>query len=211
MISIEIEIPDEDLESLHKLINYPTKRFEKLINDFESLKNVTEISDFDEIANNLAKEDNNQEVAIRLLYTYSKSDVTTSLFLKEVYNKLQEKFGNEIEEKIFYDRMNKLLDDESNLKIILKTDNLKRQNERLFLNARLITDLRPLFSSKDEEKVIGQTIIHNFKISYEESDEKRDFFISLDNDDLHLMKEVIERAIRKENILKDINLVNNGN
>lgn len=78
---------------------------------------------------------------------------------------------------------------------------LLAENEKLFLNNRIITDIRLLFDSKDSSIVNGAVILHQMKITYHQNSQEKEFFISLDSADLNKLKENISRALEKEKLI----------
>jgi hypothetical protein len=86
--------------------------------------------------------------------------------------------------------------------IISKSDILKREFERTFCDARIISDVRPVFS-KPEERPITALVTHSLKIEFHGPEGRHDeFYIVLDDDDLAKLKKLIERATVKSASLK---------
>jgi len=210
MAGKEISIPDEDLNTFKTIITLPEAEFRNFIDVLDSVENITDESGFNTISQELTKIDKKYEVIISLIYTFCKFDISSSFFIEELYKMLKEKFDDEILEDLTKARISKIIKDENRLKLILKAKILQRENDRLYLDARIISDIRPIFSSKEEEVLIGQTLIHTLKIAYKESDKRLETFFALDEEDLIQMRELIERAIRKHNLLKTVNLKSYG-
>jgi len=79
------------------------------------------------------------------------------------------------------------------------------QHERIFADARIMTDLRPIYHLDVSEKPDAAVIIHMLKITQRDNFGNRsDEYFALDSNDIKLMKNVLERAVRKENTLKGI-------
>jgi hypothetical protein len=73
--------------------------------------------------------------------------------------------------------------------------NLLTACEHLFTDARIFSDIRPVFG--DPVESAGAVIIHNLRISFRQNDETQEFFVALDNNDLERLKAVIDRAEKK--------------
>jgi hypothetical protein len=79
------------------------------------------------------------------------------------------------------------------------------EHERIFNNARIMTDLRPIYHFNISDKPDAALIIHTLKISQRDPHgNNSDLFFALDSNDLATMKQVIERAVEKEETLKDV-------
>jgi len=101
----------------------------------------------------------------------------------------------------FDEKLIKLLSVEPIL-ITSKSDTLKSEFEKTFCDARIISDIRPVFA-KPEERPITALVIHTLKIEFHGPAGRHDeFYIALDDDDLAKLKKLIERATVKSVGLK---------
>jgi hypothetical protein len=79
------------------------------------------------------------------------------------------------------------------------------QHERIFVGARIMTDLRPIYHLDVGEKPDAAIIVHMLKISQRDASGKHlDLYFALDSNDIAAMREVLERALKKEETLKSI-------
>jgi hypothetical protein len=78
------------------------------------------------------------------------------------------------------------------------------ENKHNLQHSRIISDIRTIFVENLTEDKHYAVIIHNLKLTYT-SDAKSDneFFISLDLTDLHNLKNIVDRAIEKDKILRN--------
>ncbi len=68
-----------------------------------------------------------------------------------------------------------------------------------------MTDLRPIFHLNVSEKPDAAVIIHMLKISQRDNfGHRSDEYFALDSNDIAMMKELFERALKKETTLKGI-------
>jgi hypothetical protein len=95
----------------------------------------------------------------------------------------------------FRDRLRKLLEIEA-LANAQKTLGLQRDFAYLFCNARILTDIRPVFA-KPEERPIGCVIVHTLRVGYDDSGGHKEFYVALDQDDIATLKAVVQRAESK--------------
>ena len=83
-----------------------------------------------------------------------------------------------------------------------KAQALTVQRERLFINGKVITDVRPIFSEEEDCNVEGVTIIHTLKMECQKGYDYEIIYIALDSNDLIELKVQIERAEKKESALR---------
>jgi hypothetical protein len=72
----------------------------------------------------------------------------------------------------------------------------------IFRNARIISDLRPVFGSDPVRTPVAATIVHTLKIQFNEKGGGRAFFVALDTNDLKRLRSVVERALIKDRALR---------
>lgn len=99
------------------------------------------------------------------------------------------------------DFLSKVLNLAGTLGVTAKSWNIVRDSERMYCHSRILTDIRPVFVP-ETEKPGASIVIHNLKIAYHEGDDLREFFIALDGEDLYELRRVVDRAIRKEENLR---------
>lgn len=90
------------------------------------------------------------------------------------------------------------------LNVSAKAIDLQTEDERVFCDARILTDLRPVFGSDSAATPEGLTIVHILKLGYDQGGERhRDFYVALNADDLQTLRKVIDRAEAKAKSLKN--------
>lgn len=82
------------------------------------------------------------------------------------------------------------------IRLTSKSVDLRYEDQALFQNVRIITDLRPVFreNATAGEPPIGSVIRQVMHITYWDGTDVREFFISLDDDDLRKLHAAIEWA-----------------
>jgi hypothetical protein len=76
------------------------------------------------------------------------------------------------------------------------------ENQRSFLSARIVTEVRPIFGSHPEDTPAGALIVHMLKITYREEGQNKEFFVALDTTDVDKLGNVLDRADKKAESLK---------
>lgn len=155
--------------------------------------------------------DDLQEI-IRLLfwfyYHYHHERKPIEVVVKEVVDKLRE-LEDEILQKITNDKweaftqfLKNILGLHNTLGISAKSIPVKANHQRLFSCAHIFSDIRTIFNSSDlNSQPKAGIITHDLNIVYYEYDERKDFFISLDIDDIECLHEITERARKKHSTL----------
>jgi hypothetical protein len=72
----------------------------------------------------------------------------------------------------------------------------------VYLDSRVLTDIRPIFSLKEDLHPTAAVIIHNLEFVTHTDDRHTYTYIALDPNDLRKLKRTLERALQKEEILK---------
>lgn len=84
-----------------------------------------------------------------------------------------------------------------------KIISLGAEVERQYCCSRILTDVRAAFSDDASVLPKAMTILHTLRIGYlDDTSEHREFYLSVDNDDLLALKESIDRALTKSKTLE---------
>lgn len=87
-------------------------------------------------------------------------------------------------------------------------DTSLHENSHSYQSAKIITDVRTIFDQENDNSFIGTTLVHNLKISYRSQigmyGRTENFFVSLDTNDLQLLKEAIECAQEQNKQITDM-------
>mgnify|MGYP001575859707 CR=1 FL=1 len=103
---------------------------------------------------------------------------------------------------VFKKYIPEILKCENSIGITAKALDVMAEHQHVFLNARIITDLRPLFSKDLEKGAEAAVIIHQLKLDYLESEDSKSFFVAMDSEDLERLEQLIDRAKSKEQGLR---------
>ena len=83
------------------------------------------------------------------------------------------------------------------LSMMAKARELHIDHEHIFCNARVISDMRPVFDANIEEAPTGFTVAHTLKIGYHHGDKHTSIYIAMDKQDIESMIETLQRAQQK--------------
>lgn len=138
-----------------------------------------------------------------LYYVRADSDVPLIKFATDVAGALKdagEQFTDE-ESARFSDRIAKLLGVDL-LWIASKAWTLQVDQENVLCEAKILTDVRPVFGTNVEDQPAGFVITHTLKIGYHDAGaDHKDFYVSLDEAELSTLRSMIERAEKKASSL----------
>jgi hypothetical protein len=133
---------------------------------------------------------------------------TVDEIVEDVCNLLEKEsivdFKNNSKEN-FISRLSILLKSEK-LYYAAKASTLKEESNNVFIQSKVITDIRPIYSTNIDETPKKGIVIHNLHIHYSSEGEggHKDIYFALDSEELKELKEVLLRAEKKEISLKDI-------
>ena len=88
------------------------------------------------------------------------------------------------------------------LSVSAKALDVMTDHQRVFLYARVLTDLRPIFRLDVAAAPAAMVAVHHLKIVCREDGVPREFFVTLDRADLATLVESLQRALEKEKSLR---------
>lgn len=83
------------------------------------------------------------------------------------------------------------------LQIAGKARSLQFEDEHVFQDARIVTDIRPVFGDSIQESPVGAILVHKLKLTYLRNKQLEDFFIELDSRDVRILRGLLDRADAK--------------
>jgi hypothetical protein len=137
-------------------------------------------------------------------------DLSVEEFVDEIVEAMEESKTASLDlpdekRRMFRERLPRLLSVES-LDVAARATNLLYEYEHtLHGNARVLTDVRPVFATGPqgvEEQPRGAIIAHTLKLSYHERRRVKDFFVTLDTDQVDQLIEALQRANLKAEQLR---------
>lgn len=119
-----------------------------------------------------------------------------SIILKNTFEKFYDKDLESIDELI--NSLNKLLENNvaaNNAKLLSSY----AENDKNYIDSKLTQDIRPVFNHTNE--LIASIIINNLKITYNDNNEEKDIYITLDRKDIEDLINKLELSLSKINSL----------
>ena len=213
-ISIFLKIPERDHSILAKLINAPEKERKLLVDAFESAGTKLNLKDLTSHIAQKTKADRREvsELLRTLISMYlarERKNVHIDEFTEAVCQAIESTRNPDLKPKDdnwqpFKDVLSRLLSVECPVAIVSKVRYLYSEYQNNYCNARILTDMRPVFGTDPAKEPMGMLLVHLLRIDFHQIDGDKQFHLALDSENLLELKEVIERAIKKEKALKDL-------
>jgi hypothetical protein len=126
---------------------------------------------------------NSDKFVVELAQAYSEQSKTDNK--KEVAEKLRE-------------NLNILLEADGNLRLTQKAKYLQGEYEKVYLEARIISDVRLVYENAIENVAKHALVVHQLRVHFSENGEHKNLYFALDNNDLKKLKDIILRAELKD-------------
>ncbi len=97
-----------------------------------------------------------------------------------------------------------LLEVEGSLAVVSKAVNVVTEQDRIFSQARVVTDLRPVFREDPGASPLAAAVLHTLRIHFHQNGELKSFFVAMDDEDVRSLKEALDRAQRKSATLRGV-------
>jgi len=83
------------------------------------------------------------------------------------------------------------------LEVLSKAIDLLTEEDKVFLDARVVTDVRPVFRARQVDDAAGYLLVHTLRIQYQSNARNESTYLALDHSDLEELQRVVQRAINK--------------
>lgn len=103
----------------------------------------------------------------------------------------------------FKQQLIRFLDIDS-LRIASKAVFLLHEYERVFCDARVMTDIRPIFGPSPDDPPKAALIIHTLKLNYHDATGLKEFYIAMDSNEMDELMYVLDRADSKAKSLRAV-------
>jgi hypothetical protein len=206
------QIPEEDIAPIGILKAMPRASVEAFV---KALKTVPPTVDTDEIAQRISSQvpsippaelERVLDALYGLYFIRELSGVKRETFLQDFIDGIQNVPVLAVEAKEvdkLREKFAKLLDI-GIFNLLSKAKRLQRDGERLYCDAKIISDIRPVFGAKPTDRPTGAVVTHTLKLGYHEGGEHKEFHIILDLVDLDLLTSIVNRALAKDTTLRGL-------
>ncbi len=207
-----LRVPESELANLKVLAYAPTRTLEAID---DALKKTSPMLDVDALATSVAESTGLPASDVRpLVFTLCrlasiqrKLELSTKDFVGALTASLRETQSDRwsVEDSDNWagreENIARLLGPGSAVTQAAKAAELLFEQQLVFLGSRVVTDLRPVFDEPGEQ-VLAFVVFHTLAITYYEAGDTRTIHIAMDADDVRRLREHLERAARKEKVIK---------
>jgi hypothetical protein len=206
-------IPKSQEAAVARLFQMSEPDFARFFDALKAVEPSISLSDLAERTANAAEMDKSDVRSLVSyaagLYTFGDIDEQGD-FLAELIGAVRSSSNEELrsipeaELAVGQDRIKRLMGLHTPLGVSAKSLNLLIENERLYCDGRILTDLRPIFLEDATAPPEASVIIHSLRLAFHERDELRHIYFALSTDDLRELKTLVDRALEKEEGLRAI-------
>lgn len=137
-----------------------------------------------------------------ILSSFASTFLTSELVEEKRFTEILIELKEDLKSKDIVNYINEFLKQSKNFTTSIKATNLAYNRGRIIRNTRIITDIRPIFTTSPKDDLIGSIIVHNLKIEFMENDERKEYYFAIDSTDLKQIELQVRRARNKEDKLK---------
>lgn len=210
------EIPERYHLGLTLFIELEDEAIEEIVASLE--KNISPLVEIETINNTVANQVTQLDVkhsqkiidfilSLYGLFTdsdfYPKEFVDSLLEFLRTSPEFSEKF-TEFQLQRFNKRLLRVIEQDGVLSVLFKAANVILEQERIFLKARVISDIRPIFDRDLDKGFSSATIVHTLKLEYRQANKSKEFFVALDSIDIKQLQEQLNRAEKKAEFLRQL-------
>src|SRR5690606_35114508 len=133
----------------------------------------------------------------------NKENQETKTVVEDIINSIQELHPGfklaKAEWSSLKNKLTSILDIDSSAGLTLKTLTLGGEFMNVYVNSRILTDVRASFSA-DISKIEAALVVHTLKIEYHVNNEHQEFFVTLPTSSIKSLKEQLGKAEKKEEL-----------
>lgn len=107
------------------------------------------------------------------------------------------------DEKAVANFINRCLRSHGPFGITAKAAKILSEHSHDYLGSRILSDVRPIFSTEPDREMLAALIVHNLRFNYHDGELHRDFYIALDSKQLDELEMAIKRAKAKASLMID--------
>ncbi len=203
-------ISQQALKGFSIVFNSTIKKLDSLINELTKIPKGLIVSDIEEllIKKKIYNDDEADEITKLLYVLYRlkvKSNKSTQEVVSGIFDDLGEIKQNDFKVREDYRKYFEKLLSIANIGITLKSLGLAYEYGKVYVDSRIITDIRPSFDDNIDDKIEAAVMIHNLKIEYHvgQNPFHEEIYLALDSNDLIKLKEQILRAEKKDKTIKN--------
>lgn len=211
-------IPPDVIDGFKEIAKFDEIQINELANYLDKFKVGTKFEELDKFINSKLHVSNSNTLVktiISLGELLESEDVNYSELAHELRDSIEQSLQEENVSKLDNLEFNlvKIFENSKNLKLTIKAYNLLLENSNVYVDGKIISDIRLIFNDNLTEPNRNGVIIHRLHLTLQNKKDSSEIILTIDNSDLKKLKDVIDRALLKEDIIKEdyenIHFINN--
>lgn len=203
--SIELKIPEAYIPAFSWMAQADNEAWNLVMSALDDLPHACSMPSLeDRMPRDLGPEapENLGEVIYTLGSLFSTGEELESRVNSLVDDFLLHEQGNESGQRLA-SRLKQLIPSLKNVHRSYRLDDLLMDNQTVFTGSRIISDIRLLFESDIEDQERMAVVIHQLNLMVRHKGEEKKWSISMSRDGLLRLKSTIERALKKEEHIRE--------
>lgn len=205
-----INIPRSEYGVLRDVATLPEASFSELLNGLREVEPKINQLDVAALLTNKVPSISavNLRASLRTVFSLYRMMDAKSRSAKDLASDIQETIDYEKPQAfpidkvgILAERMQQLLSIGGLISIAAKAMSLLIEQERIFCDARILSDIRPVFGAS-LDSASAALLTHTLNINFHQAGDHKEFYVALTTTELQTLKKTIERAEKKSEALK---------
>ena len=149
----------------------------------------------------------NAILALVSLYSaWALTDLSLDDFVPKVVNAARQdvKIKNEGDLVSLERNLRLLLQLERSVGVTARAPDVMTTFDHVFRATRVVSDLRPLFTTAVDPRPLAAVVTHLLKIEFDKNHQRQAFYVGMDSGDIERLQNVLSRALKKDEQLKSI-------
>lgn len=211
-----LSIPPQVITGLSKIASLKKDQVQELGTELKKIPlkirqhGIFDDSEFNVKSIQLSEADNIKAALFALYLGRVGGSVSVDTYVDDIVYTLQERVGKgtdwiRSEETLdrLRARLRRLLSIDS-LELVAKAHNVLLEHERTFFSARVVTDIRSVFREQIEGSPSAAMIVYMLNLEFYHSGQKDKLSIALDNKDIEILMNALNRAKDKSTSLESV-------
>jgi len=147
------------------------------------------------------------QILVPMYRAYVTSEATPEDFVEHVQRALEDADDEDLippdgDWDVYKQRLLPFLRLDRPLGVVSKATYLWTEHEHVFTEARIFSDIRPVFGANPEEDPTAAVLTHSLMLTYRDRNTTKELFLMLGSSDLAKLRQAVNRAERKDKSLR---------
>lgn len=204
-----IRIPQFAFKGFDAISRLTEDQVNKFTSYLDNMNVGTKMEQINNFLDSILESDDSRNI-VQALISFSEllqpSTIDFEALAASLASSYKDQFEGEVSSEIHQNlkrNLSLIFNHSESLKLTLKAIDLVSEEDYIFNDSKIITDIRLVFNDELESNYRSALLVHHLYIEYYKDREQRKIVLALDLADLKKLKEHIERAIKKDDIIKD--------